>query len=115
MLVAHEPIYLANYPTDMRRGINGLMLMIHNEFGMNPTDGAYYVFSNRARDRLKVLYWDTNGFALWMKRLEKSRFKFEYLADSRVKLSADEFSWLLSGLPWYKTRGNRAEHYSIFA
>ena len=52
--------------------INGLMLIVHNEFGMNPTDGAYYVFSNRARDRLKVLHWD-------------------------------------------KTRGNRPEHYSVFA
>ncbi len=93
MLVVHSPIYLANCVTDMRKSINGLTLLAQAHFDCNPADGAYYVFCNRARDKLKVLYWDTNGFALWYKRLEKSRFKLEYTGGS-LTLSEDQFSEL---------------------
>lgn len=115
MLVAHSPIYLANYPVDMRKSINGLMLIIHSEFGHNPTSGAYYIFCNRACDKLKVLYWDTNGFALWYKRLEKHRFQFRYRTDQRLELNADQFQYLLSGLPWYQYPTRQKLQYQIFA
>lgn len=114
MLVAHSPIYLANCATDMRKSIDSLALLIEGHFSRNPADGAYYVFCNRARDKLKVLYWDKNGFALWYKRLEKSRFKLEYTGGS-LSLSEDQFNWLLSGLPIEQKQGRKSLSYSIFS
>lgn len=115
MLVARSPIYLANFSTDMRKSINGLTLLAQEHFSCNPADGAYYVFCNRACNKLKVLYWDTNGFALWYKRLEKSRFKLDYRGDQKLSLSEDQFNWLLSGLPMTQCQGRKALNYSIFS
>ncbi len=114
MLVAHSPIYLANCVTDMRKSINGLALLAQAHFDCNPADGAYYVFCNRARNKLKVLYWDTNGFALWYKRLEKSQFKLSYTGGS-LTLSEDQFGWLLSGLPIKQGQARKALNYSVFS
>ena len=54
----------------MRKSINGLCALVQ-KFCENPTDGSFYVFSNRNRNRLKILYWDGDGFALWYKHLQK--------------------------------------------
>ena len=114
MLVVRSPIYLANYPVDFRKAINGLMVIVVEAFGHNPTTtGAYYVFCNRLRDKLKVLYWDGNGFALWHKRLEQSRFQFHYRDDEQLEMTADQFQWLLSGLDWQKTIGLPAKEYAV--
>ena len=70
------PVYLACGPTDMRKSINGFMLMVQETFGLDPFGEAIYVFCNRERDRLKILRWDENGFWLYFKRLEKGHFKW---------------------------------------
>lgn len=114
MLVVHNPIYLANYPVDMRKSINGLMILVKTEFDRNPCDGAYYIFCNRMRDKLKVLYWDGDGFCLWYKSLEKSRFKLHYRDDQRLTMSVDQFNWLLSGVDWRKLSGRSSRQYNIF-
>ena len=113
--MAHGQIYLADFAVDMRKSIDGLMLLVKSEFGDSPATGAYYIFSNRKRDKLKVLYWDKSGFALWYKRLEKSCFKFRYGSGSKLQLSEDEFGWLLSGLDLHKTTGFTGLNYSVFA
>ena len=115
MLVARSPIYLANCVTDMRKSIDGLSLLAEQHFNRNPASGAYYVFCNRARNKLKVLYWDTNGFALWYKRLEKSRFKLNYTRGAQLSLTEDQFQWLLSGLPIDQRQGRKALNYSVFS
>ena len=114
MLVAHSPIYVANFVTDMRKSINGLTLLAEEHFNHNPTDGAYYLFCNRNRDKIKILYWDQNGFALWYKRLEKGRFKLRLNGSDKVTLTPDEFQWLLSGLDPQKTKGRKALNYTVF-
>ena len=56
MLVAKTPIYIANFPVDMRKSIDGLMLLAETHFSSNVTDGAYYVFGNKLKDKIKILY-----------------------------------------------------------
>ncbi|WP_119344357.1 IS66 family insertion sequence element accessory protein TnpB [Facilibium subflavum] len=111
---AHE-IYLANFPVDMRKSIDGLSALVLSQFGCAPTQkGSYFVFCNKARNRMKVLYFDKNGFALWMKRLEKDRFKLRYQNGQIVALDADQFQWLLSGLDYANMVGRKALNYSCF-
>jgi transposase len=60
--------------------------------------GALFVFCNKGKDKLKILYWDNTGFALWYKRLEKDKFKWPLkLSTSTYSLSVQQFEWLLSG------------------
>lgn len=91
-------IYLYCNSVDFRKSINGLVLMIEQELGRSAFDPALFVFGNKARDKIKCLYWDSTGFALWYKRLEKNRFKWpknNTLKDANI--SAEQFQWLLSG------------------
>ena len=67
-------VYLALGVTDMRKAINGLSILVENALGGNLFSGDLFVFSNRKKTLVKILYWDLNGFALWQKRLEKERF-----------------------------------------
>jgi transposase len=68
-------VYLAVEATDLRKAINGLSILAQQQMGQDPFGGGYFAFSNRGRNRIKVLYWDRNGFCLWQKRLERDRFR----------------------------------------
>jgi transposase len=92
-------IYLACGATDMRKQINGLMMLVESSFNLDPFDNAVFVFCNRNRDRLKLLVWDGDGFWLCFKRLEKGRFRWPQPGDTpTMTLSEQELSVLLSGV-----------------
>lgn len=91
-------IWLYNKPVDFRKQIDGLVLLVSDQLQDNPTSGQLFVFKNRARNKIKLLWWDKTGFFLIYKRLEKGRFKFPNTSDLKWSLSRDELSWLLSGL-----------------
>src|SRR5690625_7829901 len=69
-------IYLHREPVDFRKAINGLSVIVQDEMALSPFDRALFVFCNKKRSQLKVLYWDETGFVLWQKRLERDKFKW---------------------------------------
>jgi len=69
-------IHLCTAPTDMRRGFDGLSGMVQTLLEQDPLSGHLFVFRNRNRDKLKILYWDRDGLAIWYKRLEQGTFQF---------------------------------------
>ncbi len=92
-------VYLHRQPVDFRKSINGLSAIVEQGMGRDVFTGQVYVFCNKGRNKLKVLYWDKTGFALWYKRLEKERFKWPGKETGDVlTLSNEQWQWLLSGL-----------------
>jgi len=69
-------IYLYREPVDMRKSINGLVTIVEGQMELDPFSAALFIFCNRARTLIKLVYWEGNGFALLMKRLDKSRFQW---------------------------------------
>jgi len=96
----HHDIYLVTGNTDMRKSINGLSLIVSDVLDMDPLNRAWFIFCNRQRDKLKILFWDTNGFWLYYRRLEKGRFKWPRVTDETeaITISQHQLNWLLSGL-----------------
>jgi transposase len=91
-------IYLACGATDMRKNINGLAAIVELSLKMEAFEGLF-VFCNRARDRLKILEWDQDGYWLHSKRLEKGRFKWPKAVKGAVrKLSCEELAHLFGGM-----------------
>ena len=92
-------IYLCLRPTDMRRGFDRLAEEARAHVGEDPLSGHLFVFRNRRENRLKVLYWDRNGYAVWYKRLECGRFRFPNGDGASVRvLPPAAFQLLLGGV-----------------
>jgi transposase len=80
----------------MRKSINGLMTVVQHSFELDPFSDALFVFCNRNRDRIKILEWDTDGFWLYFKRLERGRFRWpEAGGDNKMLLTSEELSCLI--------------------
>jgi len=94
---SNKRIHLACGHTDMRKQINGLAAIVEGSFKLDPFDAALFVFCNRARDRIKILEWDGDGFWLYFKRLEKGRFRWPAAdgVEATMLLDKEEFSHLL--------------------
>lgn len=84
--------------TDLRRGIDGLAATVKQNFQLDPFTDSLFLFCGRRTDRIKVLYWDSNGFVLLYKRLEKGRFQWPRNADEVRELTPRQFGWLMDGL-----------------
>jgi len=106
-------VYLALGFTDMRKSINGLSILVEDRLAMDPFAGHLFVFANRRRNMVKVLYWDRNGFCLWQKRLEKDRFRWPVTAEEVREVGARELMWLLEGLDISEHHGHRALAYEF--
>jgi len=103
-------VYLALGPTDMRKAINGLSILVE-QLDLDPFSGHLFVFCNRARKILKIIYWDTNGFCLWQKRLEKQTFKWPKTESEVLQVGQRELRWLLDGLKIKQRSAHRTLHY----
>lgn len=99
-------VFLATEPTDMRKGFDGLFALVENVIREDPFSGHLFVFRNRRRDRLKVLWWDADGLAIFYKRLERGNYQFPTdsvvsksgTTSSRCEIRSDELSLLLAGI-----------------
>lgn len=106
-------IYLAVGSMDMRKAINGLSILVEQAMDLNPFSGDLFVFCNRQRTIIKILYWDHNGFCLWHKRLEKHKFKWPNSPQDVMTIGAKQLSWLLAGLDF--TSAHQRLQYSVVA
>lgn len=93
-------VYLKLGRTDFRKSVNGLSALVESAFGRNSMDGSLYVFCSKSRDRMKILYYERNGFCLWYKRLEEDKFRWPKSHEEMIEITAEELSWLLRGLDW---------------
>ena len=93
-------IFLCTLPTDMRRGFDRLAEMVRSSLGQDPLAGSLFVFRSRGGDRLKILYWDKDGYCLWYKRLEEGTFRFPATVPGAagVEIKASEMAMLLEGI-----------------
>ena len=91
-------VYVALGSTDMRKSINGLSLLVADQFDLDLFSGSLFAFCNRKRDIVKILYWADNGFCVWMKRLEKDVFRWPESEQEVMEVSRSALGWLLSGL-----------------
>ena len=106
-------VYLALGNTDMRKSINGLSILVESNMDLDPFSGHLFVFCNRRRNILKILYWDRNGFCLWYKRLEKHRFIWPESESEVLKIGHRELMWLIDGLELNQQKAHRSLSYSI--
>jgi len=90
-------VYLYRAAVDGRKSINGLALLVEQELKLDPFARALFVFSNRRRNRIKILLWERTGFWLLLKRLEADRFKWPKDAEV-ILLRVEQLHWLLSGI-----------------
>jgi transposase len=89
-------IFLHHTPVDMRKGFEGLSAIVEVVFTGELLSGAYFVFLNKPKNRMKVLYWDSDGLALWYKRLEKGSFRKPN--NSQLLMDRRAFFMLLEGI-----------------
>ncbi len=109
MFVQPSAVFLHRDFVDFRKSINGLTAIVEDELNADAFTGALFVFCNKAKDKLKILYWDKTGFAIWYKRLEKQKFKWPTNANNNeLLLTSEQLDWLLTG---YDVLGHQELHY----
>jgi transposase len=100
-LPASVRVYLCLTACDMRKSFDGLHALVRDHLELDAYAGHLVVFASRRRDRIKILYWDRDGFAIWSKRLEEGTYAMplaESTADRRREITAQELGALLSGI-----------------
>ena len=110
-LPASVRVYLCMTACDMRRSFDGLAALVREQMALDPLGGHLFVFGSRRRDRVKILYWDRDGFAVWAKRLEEGTYALPFSASSEVRreITAQELGALLSGIDL--SQANRRKRY----
>jgi transposase len=111
-LPASVRVYLCLTPCDMRRSFDGLHALVRDYLELDAFAGHLFVFASRRRDRVKILYWDRDGFAVWSKRLEEGTYAapFEERGEERRReITAQELGALLSGIDL--TQATRRKRY----
>lgn len=97
MELGNARIYVYRPAVDFRKAINGLSLLVQEVLELDVFANHWFVFTNRHRNRVKILYWHRNGFCLWMKRLEQDRFIWPQAEQDVMQLSEQQLCWLLDG------------------
>ena len=112
-LTADTRIFIAAGATDMRKGFDGLCGLIAGVLDQDPLSGHLFLFVNRRRDKLKVLYWDGDGLAIWYRRLEQGTFQVpEFGPDtSGAEIRSDDLVMMLRGVDYSSVK--RRKRYSI--
>ncbi|MCC7339639.1 MAG: IS66 family insertion sequence element accessory protein TnpB [Bryobacterales bacterium] len=103
-LPAAVRVYLYTLPCDMRKSFDSLSALAREVVGVDPLSGHLFVYASKRADRVKILYWDRDGWALWAKRLEAGTYAFPFAATGRKEIAAWELQALLEGIDLGKSR-----------
>ena len=100
LLQPNGKIFFSTTPVDMRKSINGLAAIVQNDLNLDLYENALFVFVNRAKDKVKILHWDTDGFILYYKRKEKGQFAWpDHFRDGKVnEVTRQDLQRFLQGL-----------------
>lgn len=94
-------LYVAPQPVDARKGFDGLSLYVQAQLRLEPLSGHLFIFFNRRRDQVRILFWDRSGYVLWAKRLERGRFRLPEQwtrSGSHAQIESAELSLCLEGI-----------------
>ena len=112
-LDSFQAIHLHRDPVDFRKSIDGLAAIVEQEMKLDVFSPQLFLFCNRQRSKLKVLYWDATGFALWYKRLERDKFMWPKRHECEVvRIDAQQLEWLLSGYDVWRMKAHEKVHYT---
>ncbi|MGH8627600.1 MAG: IS66 family insertion sequence element accessory protein TnpB [Gammaproteobacteria bacterium] len=91
-------VYVCREAIDFRKGLHALAVLVESQLKLNPFSTQLYVFCNRRRTGVKILYWERNGFCLWQKKLEQERFHWPISSEETViTITGQALNWLLDG------------------
>jgi transposase len=113
LIVNPGRIWLVAGPVDMRRGIDGLSMIVQQALGHSPCSGSAFVFCNRAGNRIKVLLWDGTGVWLCQRRLHQGRFVWPRLEDRCFELTKVQWEWLTAGVDWRRLSAPPPAHLQV--
>ncbi len=108
-LLPTSGIFVATAPVDLRKAFDGLAALVRQSLGHDPLNGCVYVFGNKRKDRIKILFWEPGGYWLCMRRLEQGTFRWPRCDAVCARYSREELSLLLGGIDLTQTR-KRAWH-----
>ncbi len=115
-LTEFKAVYLHRDIVDFRKSINGLSVIVEQAMDLSPFDSALFVFCNKRRDKLKILYWDKTGFCLWYKRLEKDKFNWPRKSSEEVvNITNEQMDWLLRGFDITNLHAHATQKYGVLS
>ncbi|ARU57239.1 IS66 family transposase OrfB [Oleiphilus messinensis] len=100
----HSRIWLYTKPTDMRKSFKGLIGLVRTKLREIPSNGQYFVFINRRKTHMKILYFEPSGYCIWTKRLEQGQFHYKADAAEKQGLNTAQLQWLIEGIEVQKYR-----------
>lgn len=101
-------VFVCTRPADMRKGYDGLAALAREVIEQDPLSGHLFVFRNKSGDRLKILWWDRDGLAIWYKRLEEGSFRFPSISDGvRLEMTAADLQLVLQGIDPAKVKRSK--------
>jgi transposase len=110
-----DNVYLATEPCDMRKSIDGLAAIVTYQFNLNPFSSCLFVFTNKSKNKLKMLFWQHNGFWLCYRRLDSGKFVWPKSTENNViTIGTRELNWLLDGLAIEQKQAHKKVDARIF-
>lgn len=100
-------VMVATKPVDFRKGADSLAALVATEYGGKPFSGVIYVFRAKRADRIKLIWWDGTGMCLMAKQLEQGAFRWPWIQEDVMQLTAPQLGALLEGLDWRRVYGGR--------
>jgi len=95
--IALPEVFLYRSAVDFRKGHRGLSAIVEQEIGHNPFSGRLYIFVNRAKSRIKILFWEKNGFVLYYKALAEEKFLWPESSATLLTINGEQLNWLMDG------------------